>query len=329
MDMPGRIRPFQSTERDYEAVAGVAAQFPSDLLCDFEYQAAAALRAFDESFDGTAHALVRYVAEAGRATVGYAQLFHIPWLREPGRFWGAVRVDPAHQRGGTGGRLYQHLLAELRRMGAIALWSQVHESMPEIAARVERLGFRELFRSWPFFLDTGGLDLVPFQPAAERCATHGAAITTLAHERTYTRDWLARLYDLHATITRDIPLPGHPHPEPPLAWFERYVGDSPLALPEAFFIAKVGEHYVGESFMQRMEGAPGELSQKATGVRQEYRGAGIAVALKLRTIAFAQQHGYARIWTGVESNNPSMLAINQKLGFVQQPGLILFEKEIA
>lgn len=62
--------------------------------------------------------------------------------------------------------------------------------------------------------------------------------------------------------------------------------------------------------MQRIDGEGDALAQKVTGVLPAYRGSGIALALKLATIAYAQERGYSRIWTGVESNNPSMLEIN-------------------
>jgi RimJ/RimL family protein N-acetyltransferase len=65
-----------------------------------------------------------------------------------------------------------------------------------------------------------------------------------------------------------------------------------------------------------------------TGVDPAFRGRGVAVALKLRTIEFAQRNGYERISTWVESNNPSMLAVNEKLGFVRGGGYIVLEKRI-
>ena len=52
------------------------------------------------------------------------------------------------------------------------------------------------------------------------------------------------------------------------------------------------------------------------------------VSLLATPAAYAQQHGFHEIRTAVESNNPSMLAINAKLGFVQGPGLVLFEKRL-
>src|SRR5262245_3664342 len=100
MDSPDHIRPFQPIEPEYRAVAQIAAQFPADLLGDYEYAHAADLRAFDESFAETEHILQRYVAEEGGAIVGYAQIFHIPWLRAPGRFWATIRVAPAQQHRG-------------------------------------------------------------------------------------------------------------------------------------------------------------------------------------------------------------------------------------
>src|SRR5205085_2500645 len=86
--------------------------------------------------------------------------------------------------------------------------------------------------------------------------------------------------------------------------------------------------YVGMSYLHRDPDEPGRLLQRITAIHAEYRGRGIALALKLKTIAYAQQHGFHEIRTAVESNNPSMLAINAKLGFVQGPGLVLFEKRL-
>jgi mycothiol synthase len=328
MQVLASIRPFEPSDDEYAAVAGVAAQFSNDELVDYEYARADDLRAFDESFAGTGHVLRRSVAVIDGAIVGYAQLFHIPWLRESGRFWMEIRVAPPRQRQGIGGRLYRHALEELRQLGVVAIRLEVHESQPALASHVERLGFRELFRSWEFSLDTHDFDLSRFQPAADRVAGRGITITTLAQEREGGADWLPRLYELHSAITREIPLPGHPHPAPGLAWFDRYACGLPLSMPDAYFIAMDGARYVGESCLHRIDGAPGELEQKTTGVLSAYRGYGIAVALKLRTIAYARQQGYARIWTGVESNNPSMLAINAKLGFVQGLGVIVFEKRL-
>ena len=56
-----------------------------------------------------------------------------------------------------------------------------------------------------------------------------------------------------------------------------------------------------------------------TGVRREHRRQGIALALKLKTIAWAKRIGYSQIQTWNEANNQGMLGINERLGFVRQP----------
>ena len=56
--------------------------------------------------------------------------------------------------------------------------------------------------------------------------------------------------------------------------------------------------------------------------------AAVAMALKLATIEYARAHGCHEIRTAVESNNPSMLAINRKFGFEQREGLTLFERAL-
>ncbi len=88
-----------------------------------------------------------------------------------------------------------------------------------------------------------------------------------------------------------------------------------------------GERYVGMSYLHADIAHPGRLLQRITAIHPGYRGRGIALALKLATIDYAQRHGCHEIRTAVESNNLSMLAINRKLGFVEREGLTLFEKQ--
>jgi GNAT superfamily N-acetyltransferase len=61
-----------------------------------------------------------------------------------------------------------------------------------------------------------------------------------------------------------------------------------------------------------------------TGVDRPYRGRGLALALKLRTIRLARRYGAAYIRTHNDSENAPMLALNRKLGYQPEPGLQLF-----
>ncbi len=60
-----------------------------------------------------------------------------------------------------------------------------------------------------------------------------------------------------------------------------------------------------------------------------YRRRGVALALKLRGLAYAQSRGYVYINTGMASNNEAMVALNTRLGFVPQKAFITFSKSIS
>src|SRR2546427_13257982 len=86
--------------------------------------------------------------------------------------------------------------------------------------------------------------------------------------------------------------------------------------------------YVGESVLKRNAADSAWLHQELTGVVSAYRGLGIATALKLQTIEYAQRRGYREIQTRNSDRNGPMLASNAKLGFMRQPAWIGFQKAV-
>jgi mycothiol synthase len=324
--LPVSIRP--ATASDYDAISGVVAAYPPDHLYDYEFRTADEFRELDETFRVVGQPLTRYVA-ADNATghvVGFAQHFEIAWSAPVGRHWLALRVHPAARRQGVGAQLYARAAEDLARLGARAVVVEMHESMGAQIEALRRHGFRELLRSWPFTLDPRGCDLAQFAHLAARAAP--LQVTTLPEEQAHDPDWLPRLYDLYLAVSGDVPIPGHPLARPPLDWFTRQLIELPVSLPEACFLVRDGDRYAGLSYLHRDAETPGLLQQKITAIRPEYRGRGLAGALKVATIAFALRHGYTGIQTVVESNNPAMLAINARFGFAGGPGLILFERPL-
>ena len=59
-----------------------------------------------------------------------------------------------------------------------------------------------------------------------------------------------------------------------------------------------------------------------------YRRRGVALALKLRGVAYARAHGYTRVNTGMASNNAAVVALNTRLGFVPQRAYVTFRKDL-
>ena len=89
----------------------------------------------------------------------------------------------------------------------------------------------------------------------------------------------------------------------------------PYVLPDAYFIARDGEEYVGVSDLNLLEAVPGGVSQGFTGVRREYRRRGIATALKVRAVEYAARHGFKVIRAFNRPAHAPLLALNEKLGF--------------
>jgi len=319
-----RIRGFMPTALEYAALAAIGASTPPQYVLDYEYRDAGDWRALDAMFAQAGRPLVRYVAEQAGQVVAYAYYFEIAWAPPPGRYWCVIRVLPAYQRRGIGDMLYARLLEDLTQRGAAAMQLELDDTLAALGPALERRGFRELLHSWAFALDPRTCNLGAFATAYDRLS--GLEITTLAAELARGADWLPPLHDLYLCVAGDVPIPIHPHPAPPPEWLARQAIGLPESLPEAFVIVRDGACYVGMSFLHADAEHSGRLLQRITAVHPAYRGRGIALALKLKTIEYGQRHGCHEIRTAVESNNPGMLAINCKLGFGQREGLALLEK---
>ena len=322
------IQPFQPSDAAYVALAAIGASTPPQYALDYEFRDADDWRAFDASFAELRRPLRRYVAlEPGGAIAGYAYWFDIAWAPPAGRAWCVVRVLPAQQRQGIGAALYERVLADVAGQGYRELLLEVDDTLAELHPALARRGFRELLHSWAFALDPRTCDPARFAGAYAKLG--GLTITTLADEIARGADWLPPLHALYTLVAGDVPIPLHPHADAPPSWLAQQATGLPESLPEAFFIVRDGERYVGMSFLHADLARPERLYQRITAIHPEYRGRGVAMALKLETIAYARGRGCHELRTAVESNNPSMLAINRKLGFEAREGLALMGRNLA
>jgi RimJ/RimL family protein N-acetyltransferase len=85
--------------------------------------------------------------------------------------------------------------------------------------------------------------------------------------------------------------------------------------PEALFIARSVDRYLGYTCLNVLESDGETLVQGWTGVRPEARRQGLATALKLIGAAYAKATGYLRIVTAPRHTNVSSLRTNEKVGF--------------
>ena len=86
--------------------------------------------------------------------------------------------------------------------------------------------------------------------------------------------------------------------------------------------------YVGMTELWSNQADPELFDIGVTGVLRPHRRRGIAMALKLRGIEFAQRRGIRELSTWNASHNEGILAVNRRLGFLRRPAHIAFVKEV-
>jgi len=285
-------------------------------------------RSRDESVDRSRYHLQRYTFLEKKAVVGFGDVSHVTDMFHPRKFWINIFVDPQVQGRGIGSAIYERLNGELRKLNAIVAWAGSTERLPRLTEFYQRRGFEEKMKAWESRLDVLAIDLEKFRDYTEKVLRQGITITNLAEERKNGPDSLKSLHELVQLISADMPSPAAFTPISYEQW-EAFELRNPSLLPEAYMIARDGPKFVGLSTVWRLDKEPTGLVQGNTGVRREYRGSGIAVALKLKVIDFARRNGYVKLKTWNASNNVPMLAVNTKLGFKREVGWITLEKALA
>lgn len=316
-----RFRHFQ--ESDYPAEARIAAQINPERPSTPEE-----IRYWDGLLEVPPFIRVKLVVEdrsAGEA-VGFGHLFTPPWTFDPRKFWVGAEVDRAHEGHGIGSAIAEAVLVEATRRQAVCLWSGARASHERSVRFLLRHGFEEKRRVWQSRLEVGSAVDPPDR--TEPLARAGISFTTLAEEGADGAEVRHRLYELAVEASVDIPRMG---PYTPLS-FDRFVEAEihrPGGLPDAFFLARHDDRYVGLSNLTRLEGDPEGLEQDFTGVRREWRERGIASELKRRTLVYARAHGYRYIQTFNDSLNRPMWAINERLGYRKEATWVHAQKDLA
>jgi mycothiol synthase len=86
--------------------------------------------------------------------------------------------------------------------------------------------------------------------------------------------------------------------------------------PEAMFLAIADDQVIGLAGLLVDPDEPTRAENALTAVRREWRGRGVAAALKRTTLAHAAAHGLTEVYTWTQQNNADMRRLNERLGYV-------------
>jgi RimJ/RimL family protein N-acetyltransferase len=208
-------------------------------------------------------------------------------------------------------------MEELQAFNPPALRADAFVNLPQGFAFLQKRGFYEASRETPVHLDVSTFDQRPYAELERRLNAEGIVIKTLRElESDAERD--RKVYDLYWEVDADVPHEGDPLEKPGFDDWMAWGLNNTSVLHDAYFIAVRGEEYIGLRELGRYSDSD-TLLGSLLGVRREYRKRGIGLAMQLRGIAYAKEHGYRLLKTCTSIQNTPMQALFNKLGYARDP----------
>lgn len=270
---------------------------------------------------------LRFAVETdGGRFIGFGVCMFPFWMEAPGVYQIYGIVDPAWRGRGIGQALLAELEPYARGQGAERLWTDCRESQAHSIRFLEGTGFTIYGIRFEQTLDLKQFDAAAWATAFERVAGAGYTLTTLARMRTAQPEADRNLFELYRAAVGDVPFPGGARLTPEYDTWRSDMLDGPANEPEFIFVALDGKRMIGMTSIMLPKEGPAVTS--STVVLREYRGRGIALALKVMSLAALQKRSYAEARTQNDTANPPILHLNERLGYRRLPGWLQWEKRL-
>jgi mycothiol synthase len=312
------IRPFDATDVDYEGFARVENGVWPDYPVTVEE-----LRHSDKSRDPK-YLFRRFVVEVGGEIVATFMYCEPWWAMKPGKYHINLEVLPEFRRRGIGTACYNQLMVCLTEHGPEVFSTSTRDDQKDAIRFLKKRGFQQVMRFPTSELDVSAFDFARFSEYPARMEDIGIEIRTLEELGARGPDWIRKWYELENELMQDVPA-ADPFTPPTFDNFQERRLGHPAFNAASQFVALDGDVWVGISGLWVPPAEPDRLYTGLTGVVRSHRRKGIATAMKLRGIAFAEDYGAKSIETDNEENNP-MYELNLKLGFEPRPAWLQFEK---
>ncbi len=254
---------------------------------------------------------LRVLARLRGEPVGFATVGRISvWPADHPAAWCELGVRANWRAQGIGAALYRWAEATAPTIGKSILQVPCSAGRPDGIAFLERRGFVEYDRMACVEL------LLPGLPAPPVSLPAGVRLTSLAAEPDLRASAYAAAVELFADLLDPEPISAGTYDE----WRLRDVDipDGPL---DGYLLAVVGDEVIGSCRLMLTEGGS-VVSHLMTGTRRNWRGKGIASALKRAAIGWAITHGASRMSAENAIGNDAMRGINRALGFQPAPDFV-------
>lgn len=230
--------------------------------------------------------------------VGWGIAGRDTWMTDPTYGFAEIVVDPAHRGRRVASRLMDELDSHLAHLGVTTTKGQSMDE-PAACALARRRGFAE----------TGSTSASAVDPRSVKRLQLPAELTVVPFGEL---DDPEPVWALDLEVSRDIP--NEEFDKIPLDEWMKMFWRSPFVDDDASLAALVDGELVAMT-MIRIDRESGRAKNNLAGTRRDYRGRGIATALKSHSLARAAELGVTIVLTDNEERNAPMLAVNTKLGY--------------
>ena len=270
----------------------------------------------------------RFIAEAHERPIAFLDWLHGPPDQDPDRHCEvSVYLDLAELDVDLLTSMWQWVGDQAAETGSRILEGYAAEDEPEMRQALARVGFEKdrQEKAWELDLKQHGDRLVrEAREARAKVGKEGVKLLTL-------RDWtdtdaLKKLHALDGATRDDVP---STFPNLPEAFddFSLRV-NAPDRPHDRLWIALHGDRPVAISYL-KFPPVRGNVWTGYTCSDRQYRGRGIARAVKLQSLAQAAELGVPMVYTDNDSENAPMLHINETLGYRPRPGFISYLKRVS
>jgi mycothiol synthase len=308
------VRP--ATQSDYPSIAAIHNATWTDHPVSAEELERVDAKRTEQNF------IKRFMLELEGKSVSEASFQHL----SNNDFVLEVNVLPEFQARGFGAAFYRFLESELEHHAPERSFCNLYEIHPFALHFAKARGFKEVMRVYHQTLKLEGFNAGVFAALKQNPIDSGYSISSFAELQT-DPTCEQKLYDLFTQVDADVP---RVRKYTPIGFeeFKRHNIQNPSHIKTACFVVLKNGEWVGLS-LHRVRPNPTQLHTGMTGVLREHRGQNLALALKLRAIEYAIQHGFTELHSNNASTNKPMLAINQKLGFERSAAQIQLEKKFS
>jgi mycothiol synthase len=221
----------------------------------------------------------------------------------------APRVLPAKRGNGVGTALLASLAEYAVEQGFTSAGSHVAGEDARSVAFAQRFGFEERRRDVQQVLVVRG----PQEPRT----VDGVDFVSIAERPELLRE----AWPVAQQGYEDMPIDGID------IRIESWLAEE-ATLPAGSFAALAGGEVVGYAGLMRWWDDETKAEHGLTVVRRDWRGRGVAAALKEREIAWAAANGINELVTWTQTGNENMQAVNEKLGYVVRRFDISFGRDL-